>query len=310
MAKCQRSILLNILQGARTAVQLTVHDDAKSFLVATGALLRAAEAENSIIATPAWRMATAPRDDDGDAYFASVADGGTVVAAALYNRSSGGVLLTAGPEAAFGLIAADIAQRGCQPGHLVGAKASCEAFTRNWGEHTGETHVLRFHLRHFELTASPPSVTARGSMRLPHPTEHGLIADWQIAFVEEVDMPNDHTRMRSMIARRLDEGLIRVWDDGGMVAYAGYSEAGGTEGAGDTARIAPVYTPPHWRSRGYASALVAALSRELFDEGKRALFITTDVANPTSNSIYQKIGYRAVADHFHFDLVSRLPDAT
>ena len=69
-------------------MQLTVHDDAKSFLVATGALLRAAEAENSIIATPAWRMATAPRDDDGDAYFASVADGGTVVAAALFSRSS------------------------------------------------------------------------------------------------------------------------------------------------------------------------------------------------------------------------------
>ena len=238
-------------------MQLTVHDNAKSFLAATRALLRAAEAENSIIATPAWRMATAPSDDDGDAYFASVADGEAVVAAALYSRASGGVLLTAGPEAAFGLIAADIAQRDCQPGHLVGSRASCEAFARSWGEHTGETHVLRFHLRHFELTARPPFVPAHGAMRRPSPTEHGLIADWQIAFVEEVDMPNDHTRMRSMVARRLDEGLIRVWDDGGMVAYAGYSEAGGLEGQGSWAgfegqccRQRRVFPVCGWRGRG------------------------------------------------------------
>jgi predicted GNAT family acetyltransferase len=51
--------------------------------------------------------------------------------------------------------------------------------------------------------------------------------------------------------------------------------------------------------------MVGELSRELFASGKRALFLTTDVANPTSNSIYQRIGFRPVADHFQFEFVAQ-----
>ena len=64
-----------------------------------------------------------------------------------------------------------------------------------------------------------------------------------------------------------------------------------------------MYTPPQLRKRGYATALVAALSRELIDAGRRRLFLTTDVANPTSNAIYARIGYRALSDFYHFDFV-------
>jgi len=84
----------------------------------------------------------------------------------------------------------------------------------------------------------------------------------------------------------------------GVVSLAGYGD-GGT----DVARIAPVFTPPGYRRRNYASALVGELSRELFEQGKRAMFLTTDVANPTSNSIYRKIGYLPAADHYHFDFL-------
>ena len=93
--------------------------------------------------------------------------------------------------------------------------------------------------------------------------------------------------------------MVRVWDEGAVVAFAGYSE-----GAADTVRIAPVYTPPCHRGRGYASAMVGELSRELLGSGKRAIFLTTDVANPTSNNIYQRIGFRPVADHFQFEFVA------
>jgi predicted GNAT family acetyltransferase len=55
-----------------------------------------------------------------------------------------------------------------------------------------------------------------------------------------------------------------------------------------------VYTPPELRRRGYASALVAALSRRLLDEGRRFCFLYTDLANPTSNHIYREIGYEEV----------------
>ena len=61
-------------------------------------------------------------------------------------------------------------------------------------------------------------------------------------------------------------------------------------------RIGPVYTPPEQRGHGYASACTATLSQMMLDSGYRYCFLFTDLSNPTSNSIYQKIGYRPVID--------------
>ena len=61
-------------------------------------------------------------------------------------------------------------------------------------------------------------------------------------------------------------------------------------------RIGPVYTPPVARRHGYASALTAAVSQEQIDRGNRYCFLYTDLANPTSNQIYQAIGYEPVTD--------------
>jgi predicted GNAT family acetyltransferase len=56
-------------------------------------------------------------------------------------------------------------------------------------------------------------------------------------------------------------------------------------------RVGPVYTPPGLRGRGYATALVAELSQTLLDAGRSFVFLYTDLANPTSNAIYERIGY-------------------
>jgi predicted GNAT family acetyltransferase len=61
------------------------------------------------------------------------------------------------------------------------------------------------------------------------------------------------------------------------------------------ARIGPVYTPKRFRGRGYASAAVAAVSQLILDQGARVCLFT-DQANPVSNRIYQRIGYRPVVD--------------
>jgi predicted GNAT family acetyltransferase len=64
--------------------------------------------------------------------------------------------------------------------------------------------------------------------------------------------------------------------------------------------VGPVYTPPEARRHGYASALVAHVSQDLLDGGRRFVFLYTDLANPTSNHIYQEIGYRPVADAYQY----------
>jgi uncharacterized protein len=84
---------------------------------------------------------------------------------------------------------------------------------------------------------------------------------------------------------------LHLWEDGDVVSLAG---TGGRTPNG--IRIGPVYTPPDARRRGYASALVAAVSQAELDAGRRFCFLFTDLHNPTSNHIYQAIGYTPVRD--------------
>jgi predicted GNAT family acetyltransferase len=61
-------------------------------------------------------------------------------------------------------------------------------------------------------------------------------------------------------------------------------------------RVNLVYTPPNLRKKGYATACVAALTQRMLDSDKQFCCLYTDLANPTSNSIYQKIGYQPICD--------------
>jgi len=64
-----------------------------------------------------------------------------------------------------------------------------------------------------------------------------------------------------------------------------------------------VYTPPELRRRGYATECVAKLSKYLLEEGNKFCFLFTDLIDPISNSIYQKVGYRSVIDVDEFQFV-------
>jgi predicted GNAT family acetyltransferase len=63
-----------------------------------------------------------------------------------------------------------------------------------------------------------------------------------------------------------------------------------------------VYTPPELRGRGYASAVVAALTKRELDAGARCCSLFTDLANPTSNHVYTALGYEPRADFRMFEL--------
>ena len=85
---------------------------------------------------------------------------------------------------------------------------------------------------------------------------------------------------------------LLLWEvEGTAVSMAGYS--GPTPNG---IRVAWVYTPPENRGKGFAGACVAALSQKLLDDGRKFCFLYTDLANPISNHVYQKIGYEPVTD--------------
>jgi predicted GNAT family acetyltransferase len=148
------------------------------------------------------------------------------------------------------------------------------------------------HLRIYELRQVTPAPSTPGRFRVAAEADVPLVASWTRRFIEEA-LPNDDPNVADEAAkRRIRGGEMFLWEDGGRpVSMAAKSRP---MNRGITVNM--VYTPPDLRGRGYATACVAALSQHLLDEGWKFCVLFTDLSNPTSNSIYQKIGYRPVCD--------------
>jgi len=166
-----------------------------------------------------------------------------------------------------------------------------------WQSLTGQSYQQGVKSRIYQLTQVEPVTTVKGHLRLATPGDRPLLFKWFAAFNAEIDIVSDDE-----IERRVDVELKRqstyLWEDDAPV-----SMVGGRQFSATAARIAPVYTPPKYRRQGYATAGVAALSQKLLEQGCKCCFLFTDLANPTSNAIYQKIGYRPVCDWHDYSFI-------
>ena len=181
---------------------------------------------------------------------------------------------------------------------LIGVNAPDEessAFAKAWAQLSGITYDLNVPLRAFKLEKVNPVVGVPGDLRRAAQSDRDLIVRWEMEFRREAFPDQEHKQdeVERAVELRLKPGTggIYLWDDGGVVSYTGY---GGPTPNG--IRIGPVYTPPELRGRGYASACVAGVSQALLDSGRTFCFLFTDKRNPTSNHIYQVIGYEPVCD--------------
>ena len=126
-------------------------------------------------------------------------------------------------------------------------------------------------------------------------SDRDLVVGWLRGF--QADTDEEGIDPEGLVDTRLPEGQYWIWEDGEPV-----SMASGSPPIDGVSRIGAVYTPPERRNRGYAEGCVRELSRHLQAEGLRCM-LYTDLSNPTSNSIYRRIGYRAVAEvlRYRFD---------
>jgi len=276
------------------------HTDPMAFLAAAAPLLARDEAQASSYVAFANGLLRNPPTTSESVYLATYGAAGMQGAAMM--RGLGGLWVGASDVAAAAAFADDVfLQRGAaqsMPRGVVGLRPACDAFADRWRTLTGRTHVMRVQLRNHKLTRVDAVPRPSGAARLATASDADWVSEAQHDFIIEVRLPDDAARLRALIPRRIEQGQIWIWDDDGAVAFAGWTDA-----PPDAARIAPVYTPPQARGRGYATALVADLSQALLDRGRQGLFLITDLANPISNAIYAKIGFRPKSDLFHFDFV-------
>ena len=292
-------------------LSLIHHSSGSAFLASAEGALAQNEAANNLIYGLALRLAADPQRFERLPYtpppfLATVQEGGELVCAALMTPPYRLVIFAqsdtlpdtlpdAQPDplsAAFDLLIAHLQSGGWRVPGVTVADPVGPLFAERWRAATGDDVHVELRLRAFELHAVDwPPVLPPGRLRPGALEDAPLVHQWYCDFTTEA-IPGDPLPTREGVERAIGDGSIYLWDDGGPVSLAARGRR-----LPHGSSVGPVYTPPALRGRGYASACVAALSQAILDAGASYCTLFTDLSNPTSNAIYQRIGYRPVCDY-------------
>jgi predicted GNAT family acetyltransferase len=275
-------------------------EDAKAFLAAVGEFLTAREAEHNLLLGLAGRLIAQPNLFGPDPYFAVVTRDESVVMAALRTPPHNLVLSEARDAAAIDILAQDVADAFEDLTGVLGSPELSRRFAQVWAQPA----ALGVSQRIYAARNVRPPENVPGAARRAGAPLRQLLIHWLQGFQDDVEGSTTATaraglrRLRSaedmvddLLARREMDGGLYVWEDGEPVSICGFGSPTPTG-----IRVGPVYTPPDFRGRGYASAVTAEVTARALASGRRFCFLFTDLANPTSNRIYQRIGYEPVTD--------------
>lgn len=269
---------------------MSVHatTNATVFMAAVATLIDADPVACSVLATTAVRAMADP-EAFADAYWLWVEDpDGVPVAAAMHTPPRTPHLVAQDPSAGV-LLADQLAESGRPVAGVGGRRPVAEAFAGRWVE----LRPCRVRTTRDEIVYEATAVTAPsdvpGSWRVSEPADAPLLNAWARGFVADVGEPPP--AREDLVTDRVAAGQMWLWEvDGTPVSMAYASPA-----TGGVSRVSWVYTPPAHRKHGYAGAVVATLTRAVLESGDRCM-LYADLANPTSNGIYQAIGYRRVGE--------------
>lgn len=271
--------------------------DPTLFLGRAGSFLMRAEAENNLMLGICGPPGSPSRVFDESCYLATVEEADEVVACAIRTPPYKAIITRVSQKALKWLVD-DLAAKCERLPAVLGPEPDVSLFAERWSDRTGTRARPGMRQRLFEARkVQPLQSRPAGVLRLAQEADLPTIAPWAAAFFEEAHL-SDPSDPHQVARDRIRERSVFIWDAGRPVSMA--ASAGRTERG---VRVNFVYTPSEYRRRGYASACVADLTQRLLDEGRAFCCLYTDLANPTSNRIYQTIGYRPVCDmsDFHFD---------
>lgn len=202
------------------------------------------------------------------------------------------MLLSELAEGAEPALAGYLVEHAPQVRRFTGLPDQTRRLAVELAERAGGRAALLASYRMFDVVRVAPPAGVAGRPREAAAGDRDLLVAWSAAFQREALADHPHSDPAAPIDGRLAlGGLLWVWEAGGEPV----SMAAMTAPAAGVVRLNLVYTPPRRRGNGYAGALVAAVSAAALTAGLRPTLFT-DLANPTSNKIYQAIGYRPVQD--------------
>lgn len=275
-------------------MKVETYTDAASFLEVAGSVLEENEAANSLVLGICRRLLEHPDWLEEPPYLATVAGEQGLVLAAMMTPPHNIVLAPLGDDSASAIpsLVASLRDGGWDVPGVLAPKEVARPFAEAWVAEEGGSFELRmaqrmYACRHVEVAEG----AAPGSLRAATEDDRDRVYVWLRAFAQEAMGQDKPERVRRTAERGIGAGDFFLWEDEEPVSMVMR-----TRRAGRGITVTAVYTPPEKRRKGYATACVAALTRQLLASGYDYCALFTDLANPTSNDIYYQIGYRPVAD--------------
>lgn len=284
-------------------MRVSTYDDPVAFLAAARPLLATLPARNNLALGILDTLIAHPGVyPTFDLWLAE--SGGDAVGVALRTHPYNAILAEPSDPEAVDALCDAVSVGGADVPGVVANVPWVERFVKRWCRSTGGRAEKVLAQGVYGLTQVRDPRPAPGAHRPCRAADRGLLRAWLADFQVEAlhSQPHDPENTERMLDVRLagtDDAGLWFWElEGEPVSLAGYGSAGE---AGS--RIGPVFTPSGRRGRGYASNLVAELSRWALDRGAAACCLYTDLANPTSNDIYIAVGYKLVAESAEYRFI-------
>lgn len=269
------------------SISLVRHPDVHAFAERALPWLLQAEVEHNLILGIIEQLKATTT---ANVYLVTVEQDGHVVGCA-FRTPPYKLGVTRMPHGAVSALVEDVGQVYEELPAVLGPAAQARAIAEAWAVCKQRNVRAGMRQRIYELrTVVFPAVMPSGELRLAGKRDFDLLVAWlgQFAGETRVATPN----MEAFAASHVKNKTVFLWEDEGeprtAALYAGKTPNG--------VRIGFVYTPPEFRRRGYATACTAMVSQRALDSGNQFCCLYTDLSNPTSNDIYQRIGYTAVCD--------------
>jgi predicted GNAT family acetyltransferase len=275
-------------------MRIRTYNDAEAFLGNTREVLESKEAANSLILGICGRLVRHPEQIEAAPYLRTVEDEHGLVLSAMMTPPHN--LVVCGHQGDFQTAARtlteDLAGGGWAVPGVFGPGEVAQEVAQCWTETTGGRYRVKERLRVYELRQVISPAPERGRLRPATHTDIALVSRWRHAFHVEIFGTDDAEKTRRATRSRIEQEDIFLWEDGQPVSMAMK-----TRPTRRGISVTLVYTPPEFRRRGYATACVSELSRMLLETGWEFCALFAQIANPTANRLYQRIGYRPVCDY-------------
>ena len=281
-------------------IEIISHNHASELISLSGAYLEQNEGENNLPIGLAYRLAEDPYYYTSELpLLLSILEQGSVVGVVVMTPPKRIILsrIDTDIQTAIVPLVRHLREIDVQIPGVVGPAAAAQTFADCWVEDMpGVSVKLSKRMRVFEARSVADLPLSPGKLRFARPDDHSLMTQWIVGLSEALGEPVSFDDAKSRAEKLIKDQQLYVWDNKGPVSIAGVSRPmrnGTTIGA--------VYTPPEHRGKGYATSCVLLLTKKLLSDGYSFCSLYTDLSNPTSNSIYIKIGYVPIGDALELD---------